>query len=68
MRDFGFNPVDDAVISNDANGLPTIQGPEALDKLKKRCPIIGKNIEDVEAEYEAERIACLSILDFINEI
>ena len=68
MRDFGFNPVDDAVISNDANGLPTIDGPEALDKLKKRCPIIGKNIEDVEAEYEDERIASLSMDEFLNEI
>jgi len=68
MRDFGFNPVDDMVISNDANGLPTIDGPEALNKLKKRCPNIGKNIEEVEADYEDERIASLSMEDFLNEV
>lgn len=68
MRDFGFNPIDDIVISNDANGLPTIDGPEALNKLKKRCPNIGKNIEEVEAEYEDERIASLSMEDYIKEI
>jgi len=68
MRDFGFNPVDDIVISNEANGLPTIEGPEALNKLKKRCPNIGQNIEEVEAEYEDERIASLSMEEFINEI
>lgn len=68
LRDFGFNPVDDIVISNDANGLPTIDGPDALQQLKKRCPIIGQNIEDVEAEYEDERIASLSMEEYINEI
>lgn len=68
LRDFGFNPVDDVVISNDANGLPTIEGPEALSQLKKRCPNIGNNIEEVEAEYEDERIASLSMEDFIKEI
>lgn len=68
LRDFGFNPVDDTVISNDANGLPTIEGPEALNKLKKRCPIIGQNIEEVEAEYEDERIASLTMDEFLDEI
>lgn len=68
MRDFGFNPVDDIVISNEANGLPTIEGPEALGALKKRCPIIGQKIEEVEAEYEDERIASLSFEDFVNEV
>ena len=68
LRDFGFNPVDDVVITNDANGLPTIDGPDALTQLKKRCPIIGQNIEDVEAEYEDERIASLSMVDYLNEI
>jgi len=62
MRDFGFNPIDDMVITNDANGLPTIDGPEALNSLKKRFPIIGKNIEEVEAEYEDEKLASLSTL------
>jgi hypothetical protein len=67
LRDFGFNPVDDVIISNDANGLPTIQGPEALNKLKKRCPNIGANIEEVEAEYEDERIASLTAEEFLDE-
>jgi len=67
MRDFGFNPIDDVVISNEANGLPTIEGPEALSNLKKRCPNIGQKIEEVEAEYEDERIASLSMEDFLDE-
>jgi len=70
LRDFGFNPVDDMVITNDANGLPTIDGLEALNSLKKRFPNIGKNIEEVEAEYEDEKLASLEteeeIVDFIG--
>ena len=68
MREFGFNPVDDVLISNDANGLPTIDGPDALNNLKRRCPNIGKKIEEVEAKYEDERIASLSMIEFIKEI
>ena len=68
LRDFGFNPIDDVVISNDGNGLPTVQGPEALNKLKKRCPNIGANIEEVEAEYESERIASLTADEFLDEL
>lgn len=45
MRDFGFNPIDDIVISNDANGLPTISGPEALNKLKKDVQLLVKKLK-----------------------
>lgn len=68
LRDFGFNPIEDIVITNDGNGLPTIDGPEALNQLKKTCPVIGQSIEKVEAHYEDIRIASLSIEEFINEI
>ena len=49
-------------------GLPTIDGPDALNNLKRRCPNIGKKIEEVEAKYEDERIASLSMIEFIKEI
>jgi len=63
LRDFGFNPIDDIVISNDANGLPTVEGLDALNKLKKNCPNIGQNIEEVEASYEDEKLASLSNIE-----
>jgi uncharacterized protein (UPF0254 family) len=68
MRNYGFNPVEDIYISNQTNGLPTISGVDALTQLKRRCPNIGKDIEEVEADFEDERIANLSMVDFIKEV
>lgn len=60
LRDYGFKPSEDIVSTNPSNGLPTIDGPEALNSVKKKCPNIGEYIEKVEADYENEYIASLS--------
>lgn len=60
LRDYGFNPSEDILSTNVANGLPTIIGPEALNEVKKKCPKIGEYIEKVEADYENEYLASLS--------
>lgn len=60
LRDYGFKPSEDILSSNLKNGLPTIEGPEALNEVKIKCPNIGKYIEKVEADYEAEYYASLS--------
>jgi superfamily II DNA or RNA helicase len=60
LRDYGFKPSEDIVSTDMRNGLPTVDGPEALNEVKKNCPNIGQFIEKVEADYENEYVANLS--------
>ena len=60
LRDYGFKPSEDIVSTDSKNGLPTVDGPEALNEVKKKCPNIGEFIEKVEADYENEYVASLS--------
>lgn len=67
LRDYGFKPSEDIVTTNPNNGLPTIDGPDALNEIKVKSPNIGQAIEKVEADYENERIAKLSKLELLKE-
>jgi len=67
LRDYGFKPSEDIIVTDSKNGLPTIDGPDALIELKKKCPNIGMYIDKVESTYEEERIASLSKLDLLKE-
>jgi hypothetical protein len=60
LRDYGFKPSEDIVSTDTKHGLPTIDGPEALNEVKVKCPNIGGYIEKVEADYEAEYLASLN--------
>jgi superfamily II DNA or RNA helicase len=60
LRDYGFNPSEDIISTDSKNGLPVVEGPDALNEVKKNCPNIGKYIDKVEADYENEYIAGLS--------
>jgi hypothetical protein len=60
LRDYGFKPSEDIVSTDSKNGRPVVDGPEALNEIKKKCPNIGKFIEKVEADFESEYVASLS--------
>ena len=60
LRDYGFVPSEDIVSTDSKNGLPVVDGAEALNEIKKKCPNIGKYIEKVEADFESEFVASLS--------
>lgn len=67
LRDYGFDPKEDIYVSDDdVNGLPSIDGPDALLLVKKKCPNIGRYIDKVEARYESERLARLKEEDIIG--
>ena len=69
LRDYGFKPEDDIKFTEtDPAAIQNIEGPDALLMLKKKAPGVFKAVDGVIAEYEDERIASLSIEDFINEI
>ena len=68
LRDYGFKPSEDIVSTDTKNGLPTIDGPEALNQIKVKCPNIGTFIEKVEADYENEYVASLSPEDRVRYI
>ena len=67
LRDYGFVPSEDIVSTDSKNGLPVVDGAEALNEIKKKCPNIGQYIEKVEASYEDVRIASLSKLELLKE-
>lgn len=68
LRDYGFKPSEDIVSTDSKNGLPTVDGPEALNQIKVKCPNIGTFIEKVEADYENEYVASLSPEDRVRYI
>ena len=68
MRDYGFNPSEDIVLTDDANGLQIMTGPEGLNEIKKKSPKIGSYIEKVESQYEDERIANLKQEEWLDEV
>jgi superfamily II DNA or RNA helicase len=68
LRDYGFKPSEDIVSTDSKNGLPTVDGPDALVEVKSKCPNIGKYIQKVEADYEAEYIASLSAEERVRYI
>lgn len=59
LRDYNFKPSEDIVTTKSGNGIATINGPDALNEIKKKCPNIGQIIDNVEADYEEERLARL---------
>ena len=67
LRDYGFKPSEDILTTSTPTGLPTVDGPDALNEIKKKCPNIGRYIERVEASYEEERIAKLSKIELLRE-
>lgn len=68
IRDYGFNPVDDLVISNiNGDGIGVVKGPDALNEIKKNEPRIGVFIQSLQSKIENERIASLSNDDFFEE-
>jgi hypothetical protein len=60
LRDYGFKPSQDIISTDTKNGLPVVDGAEALNEIKKKCPNIGQYIDKVEADYESEYLASLS--------
>jgi hypothetical protein len=68
LRDYGFNPVDDLVISNiNGGGIGVVKGPEALNEVKKKEPRVGVFIETLQSTMEDERIASLSVEELVLE-
>ena len=68
LRDYGFNPVDDMVVSNiDGGGMGVIDGPDALNEVKKVEPKVGVLIETLQSTMEDERIASLSLEELVSE-
>jgi len=68
IRDYGFNPVDDLVISNiNGDGIGVVKGPDALNEIKKNEPRIGVFIQSLQSKIENERIASLSNDNFLKE-
>jgi len=66
LRDYGFNPNEDIVGVDRIHGIPEIDQPDGLNELRRNLPNVGKTIEKLEAELEAEKYAKLSKSDLLR--
>lgn len=60
LRDYGFNPNEDIVVTDRVNGVSEHEEPLGLNELLKNNHMVGKTIEKLEMELEAENLAKLS--------
>ena len=67
LRDYGFEPKEDVVVSNTVNGIGTLGGDDAVGELKRRTRHIGNYIEDVQAQLEDQRIANMTYEELMGE-
>lgn len=66
LRDYGFNPNEDIVGSDQIHGVSEIEQPDGLNELKRNLPNVGQTIENLQAEVEAEKHAKLSKTDLLK--
>jgi hypothetical protein len=67
LRDYGFNPNEDIVGDMRVHGISEITQPDILNDLKKNLPNVGKTIEHLEVELEAEIHAKLSKTELLKK-
>lgn len=68
MRSYGFDPSEDIVVTDDTNGLQTMEKTKGLNEIKKKSPKIGEYIQKIESELEDERIAKLNQIEWLDEV
>lgn len=66
LRDYGFNPSEDIVGSDQIHGISEIEQPNGLNELRRNLPNVGETIEKLEAEIEAEQYAKLNKTDLLR--
>lgn len=66
LRDYGFNPNEVIVGAVRIHGIPEIDQPDGLNELKKNLPNVGKIIEKLIAELEAEKYAKLTKAELLK--
>ena len=67
LRTYGFNPSEDIVSSSIVHGIPQIEELEGLNDLMRRIPKVGKLIDNLEADIEAEELAKLNKLELLKK-
>jgi superfamily II DNA or RNA helicase len=65
LRDYGFNPNEDIVGTDQVHGVLEIEQPDGLNELRRNLPNVGLTIEELEVELEAEKHAKLAKTDLI---
>jgi len=68
LREYGFKPTEDVIITDNVKGIGTIEGPEAINELNRQSRSIGEHINNIEMELEDERIASLTGEELLDEI
>jgi superfamily II DNA or RNA helicase len=67
LRTYGFNPSEDIVSSSIIHGRPQIEELEGLNDIVRRIPMVGKLINNLEADIESEELAKLDKLELLKK-
>jgi superfamily II DNA or RNA helicase len=67
IRGYGFSPNEFIVGVDRIHGIPETEQPIPLNELKKNFPSVGKIIEEIIAEIEAEEQAKLTKIDLLKK-
>ena len=57
LRDYGFNPSEDIIISDPKNGIPPQTGLDGMNELQRRSQRTFEAIQNVQAQIEDEEFA-----------
>ena len=68
LRSYGFNPSEDIISSSLVHGIPKHEILDGLNNVTIRIPKIGRLVEDLEAEVEAEETAKLTKLEYLKKV
>jgi superfamily II DNA or RNA helicase len=68
LRDYGFNPNEDVIVTDRIHGLTEMEEPEGLNELRRSIPNVGQTIEELEAQLEAEQLAKLTKNDLLKNM
>jgi superfamily II DNA or RNA helicase len=66
LRDYGFDPNEDIVGTDQIHGISEIEQPDGLNELRRNLPNVGETIEQLQVELEAETHAKLSKTDLLR--
>jgi superfamily II DNA or RNA helicase len=68
LRSYGFKPNEDIICSSITHGISEINQPDTLNELSRTHPQLGRTIEYIQAELEAETDAKLDKFDLLKTI
>jgi len=68
LRSFGYKPSELIVSTDRTHGTPEMDEPEGANIVERRIPILGRTIDDLYAQFEAEELAKLDPITLLDKL